>query len=218
MRVTWLVYGVVLLLFFAGILFVKWEKYERTRWRSLRWRVGMEKVFRSFEIWKEKESLFFRRLRRGKRESELYEALSYLRNAIVLGNGRGIGSDPLIEELGAKGGALAPVFGKALRFLRQNQKEEAYQCLKEELEDVGGTEFSRILMAWEDMDPVLLTESLFSCQKGIRESRVTERKKRDEMASDLVYLPVVLNVMLVFLNFVYVGYFIDQKEMLTMLL
>jgi uncharacterized protein YneF (UPF0154 family) len=47
---------------------------------------------------------------------------------------------------------------------------------------------------------------------------MTVQKRRDETVSDLIYLPVVINVMLVFINFIYVGYFIDQKEMLTILL
>jgi hypothetical protein len=32
--------------------------------------------------------------------------------------------------------------------------------------------------------------------------------------SDLIYLPVVVNKLVIFINFIYVAYFIDQKEML----
>jgi hypothetical protein len=52
----------------------------------------------------------------------------------------------------------------------------------------------------------------------MNEVSLTLRKKRDETISDLIYLPVVVNLMIVFINFIYVAYFLDQKEMLTLLL
>jgi len=44
--------------------------------------------------------------------------------------------------------------------------------------------------------------------------RQTRQKKRDEMISDLIYFPVIMNVMLILINFIYVAYFIDQRDAL----
>ena len=51
----------------------------------------------------------------------------------------------------------------------------------------------------------------------MREDRLTKQKRRDEMVSDLVYFPVVVNAMAVLMNFIYVAYFLQQKEALNVL-
>ena len=57
-------------------------------------------------------------------------------------------------------------------------------------------------------------ETLTSYQKAIEQVRLTKQKKWDEMISDLVYFPVIMNVMLILINFIYVAYFIDQRDAL----
>jgi hypothetical protein len=102
--------------------------------------------------------------------------------------------------------------------LRKNQKEDAIQSFIETVGSEFSKDFARLLTQWDEIDPRELTETLLSHQKNIREVRLTVQKRRDEMISDLIYLPVVVNVMLVFLNFIYVAYFLEQKQMLTMLM
>ena len=46
--------------------------------------------------------------------------------------------------------------------------------------------------------------------------RYTKIRRRDELISDLVYFPVVLNCVVVLLNFLYVAYFLQQKEILSL--
>ncbi len=218
MNVTYLVYLGFLITCFAGGLFLFWESYERALRRTQRWRMQIIKKFPNDYFPSSEVKAFLRKIRQARIESELYETVAFLRNAIILGNGRNQSVDSLIEELSGRRGALAKIFAKVLRLLRQNQRDEALLCFTEEIGNETAADFGRILLDWDEMDPALLQESLFSYQKNIREVRLTARKKKDEVLSDLIYLPVVLNVMLVFLNFIYVGYFIDQKEMLTMLL
>ena len=215
---TYLIYLAVLSTGFSGVLLLQAEKYQKAVKRAKRWRIQAVRNLPSGISPLPQLKLFLKKIKKARMESELYETVAFLRNAILLGNGRVKGADSLIEELSTRRGYLAAVFGKVLRLIRQNQKEEALRCFTEELGETQGSDFGRLLLAWDEMDPSLLEESLFSYQKCIREVRLTARKKKDEVISDLIYLPVVLNVMLVFLNFIYVGYFIDQKEMLTMLL
>ncbi len=115
-------------------------------------------------------------------------------------------------------GNLAPVYAKTLQMLRQNQKVEAIEYFSIAAGTKISDDFIRLLMQWDDIEPEQLLETLLSHQKSVREARSTVRKRRDELISDLIYLPVVMNVMLVFINFIYIGYYIDQREMLTMLL
>ena len=52
----------------------------------------------------------------------------------------------------------------------------------------------------------------------VRESmeRITRIRKRDELMSDIIYFPVVIDCMVVLLNFLYVAYFLQQKELMEL--
>jgi len=160
----------------------------------------------------------WRRSRRGERiDREIYEGVSFLRNMIALGNGRGVSSDYVIEEPSRKAGALQPVYMMMLRFLRLGKLEDAVKAFSGEAFTPIGHEFGDLLLRWDALDPLELTEILVSYQKSIKEAKSTSQRKRDEIVSDLIYFPVVLNVFIVFINFIVVGYFMEQRNLLNML-
>lgn len=161
---------------------------------------------------------FFEHRRRAKIDAEISEGISFLRNLTVIGEGRRLSADSVIEQLADRRGMLSPVYGKMLRLLRQNQRGEAVDCFTRETDTEIGKDFGRLLIQWDELDPGNLLETLLSHQKSIKERRITEMKKRDEMISDLIYLPAVVNVVLIFINFIYVGYFISQRDLFETLL
>jgi hypothetical protein len=161
----------------------------------------------------------YRNKRRKERmDREIQEGISFLRNAIAIGRGKVAGSDPMIEELCGHRGLLSPIYGQMLRLLRLNKKTDAISYFAEAVNTNAAKEYGRLLIQWDEIDPRELMETLISHQKNMNEVSLTLRKKRDETISDLIYLPVVVNLMIVFINFIYVAYFLDQKEMLTLLL
>ena len=218
MSPTYLFYTGAIAAAAAGIVLLQWESYLREVRRAQRWRRKITKR----SLWEYPPLIqigtAIRKNKKEKMETELYEAVSFLRNAVVLGKGRIQGADGLIEQLAERRGLLSPIFEKMLRLSRQNQQEEAIRFFSENVCVPNASDFSRLLMQWDAIDPVMLLETLLSYQKSIREMRMTVQKRKDELRSDLIYLPVVINVTLIFLNFIYVAYFIDQKQMLTMLL
>jgi hypothetical protein len=123
-------------------------------------------------------------------------------------------ADLVIQRLSENRGMLQPVYLKTLRLLRMNRRAEAEKCFAEA---VGGRgrDFVRILIQWDEIEPKELASTLISYQKSLKESRITAKKKKDEMISDLIYVPVVVNVMVIFMNFIYVAYFVEQKEMFS---
>ena len=150
-----------------------------------------------------------------KMDGEIYEDISFLRNLTIMGPGRNAGTDYIIEQLSERRGRLQTIYGRMLHLLRQNQKGEAVQYFSTKVGTPISGDFARLLVQWDDIDPQELMETLLSHQKNIKEVRITKQKQRDEMISDLVYLPVVINVILIFINFIYVAYFIDQRDLLT---
>lgn len=191
----------------------RWELLKARRWRKVRGGMSLRdyKVCRGYFNLVEKS-------RREKADIEIYEAISFMRNIIAIGKGGNHSSDSLIEQLILRRGSLAPVYAKTLHLLRQNQKKEAAEYFAGAVATKSSREFARLLIKWDEIEPGQLSETLLSHQINIREARATILKRRDEMVSDLIYLPVVVNIMLIFINFIYVGYFIDQREMLMMLI
>ncbi|MDD2216541.1 MAG: hypothetical protein PHE41_08250 [Eubacteriales bacterium] len=192
--------------------------YKRQLMKARRWRLPFysKKLNDYFPI-----SIFkaiIDRRRKEKMDLEIYEGISFLRNMTAMGRGSLISSDTVVELLTDHGGILFPIYAKMLQLLRQNQKERAIHYFSEIVGTEISKDFARLLIQWDEIDPNELMENLLSHQKNIKETRLTIRKRQNEMISDLIYLPVVINIMLIFINFIYVGYFIDQKEMLTMLL
>ena len=154
--------------------------------------------------------------RQEKRDLELAEVISFLRNLAASGRDALPGLDSLLEELVQRGGLLAPGFAAMLQLLRQNQKGEALEAFAACAGQKEGKDLGRLLLQWDSLEAEELTETLLSYQKHLKELRFTLQKRRDELLSDLLYLPVVVNVLLVFFNFIYVGYFVEQKDMLSL--
>lgn len=154
--------------------------------------------------------------RNQKRDREIFEAITFLRNMASIGKGRATSTDYILQMLTEQPGILRPAYIKMLSLLRLNRRDEAANYFYEQVQTPISKDFSRLLIQWDDIDPVELTETLLSYEKSIKEIRITNQKRRDEIVSDLIYFPVVLNVLLIFINFIYVAYFIQQKEMLQM--
>lgn len=150
-------------------------------------------------------------------DREVAECISFLRNLLLLGTGRRMSRDFVISRLGRKDGHLKPAFLGMLSRLRVNQREEALEFFSSHAGTTRAREFAGVLLQWDDLDPLALSEILLSHQKSIGEIRMTEKLRRDETISDLIYLPVVINVLVICVNFIYTSYYLKQQEMFQLL-
>lgn len=159
-------------------------------------------------------SLMRRRILREATDREICEAISFLRNLIAADRGGRVSADSLLEQLAERDGPLRPAFTKALSLLRVDRKDEMIRYFSE----AGGTtmsrDFIRMIVGWDNVSPDKLSSTLLSYQNTMKEIRTTELKRRNEMLSDLVFFPVVANVLAVFMNFIFIAYFIGQQDML----
>ena len=73
-----------------------------------------------------------------------------------------------------------------------------------------------ILAAWEDVCPGDLANTIDIYRSALTGARYTRLRRRDEIISDIVYIPVVINCAAVLLNFLYIAYFLEQKELLSL--
>ena len=163
------------------------------------------------------KSSMVRRRRQERMDREICESISFLRNMIAIEKGTTVSGDYVLQQLTQREGLLKPIYVKTLSLLRVNRKSEAERLFSEEVGTTIGNEFAALLLQWDEINPAELAEILLSHQKNIKEVSITLQKRRDEVISDLIYMPVVVNIFIILINFIYVSYFMEQKEMFQML-
>lgn len=149
-----------------------------------------------------------------KMDREIFESVAFLRNLASIEKGRNSSADCVIEKLSENNGLLQPIFIRMLNHLRINRLKEAAALFSQKVGTPAGRDFANLLIQWDRLEPAELTETLLSFEKSMKAVRHTDQKKKDEIVSELIYFPVVVNILVIFINFIYVAYFIDQKEML----
>lgn len=146
----------------------------------------------------------------------IYEDLSYLHNLIVAHKGM-INSDSVISSLAERDGMLKRTYIKMLSLMRTGRVSDAEQCMINETGTEMGKEFAALLISWEHIPPQQLKEVIVSHRISIKETCITRQKKREEMISDFIYFPATMNVFLIFINFIYISYFMQQKGLFEMI-
>lgn len=204
--------------FLLGILVLALERNRLELEKLRRWRYTIESLDLKKLFILKPYYWFLSRSFKEKAEIEIWESISFMRNVVSNGEAASYTMDALLEEFISRKATLAPAFNGTLQLIRQNQIEEAYKYFTDLVGTSNSKEFANLLIRWDIIDPEYLLETLITYQKNIREARFTAQKQRDETLSNLIYLPAVLNIMLILLNFIYVGYFKEQMEMLTMII
>lgn len=160
---------------------------------------------------------------RGKRkqnaiENEIYHSASLMENIILLQKDSPKGAAYIIEQIASCSRELRPAFDSMLYYLRLNQKETAKSAFAHTAGTKSAEIYGDILIRMDQIHPGELRENVSMLRKRLREESITREKKKNEVISDLIYIPVLANVMLIFLNFIYISYYAEQKELFRQLL
>ena len=148
---------------------------------------------------------------------EISEVLGYVRNIAILGRSSDISAQLLLEELSDISGILKPVFGEMSRYMSVSDKKSAAGCFAKNTGLKISKGMGEFLAGWDDVKPSEILETVDAYQSLLSGERLTAAKRKSEIISDLVYFPVVINCMLILLDFVYVSFFVEQQEALTLL-
>lgn len=154
-------------------------------------------------------------LNQGKVRRELSEGTVLMRNRIAACDGVRLTTDVMLEELMNESDVLKYPYARMLSLVRMEERGRAIREFAGLVKDKEAEEYAQMIVMLDDVEPGNVYESIVAFQKNMKEERITEIKKRDEAVSDLLYLPVVFNLLLIFFNFLYVAYFMQQKDMLS---
>ncbi|MBQ5797765.1 MAG: hypothetical protein IIW15_07010 [Firmicutes bacterium] len=224
-----LVYGVCFGFLMTGYLFCVVDEPSRLEERSQKmmdgwisqgkhwmlqnshWKQWGRRIALPWETFRQKQKV-------DRAEKEIAQGISYLRNAAAMGRGEYMSTELLLSELAMSSHLLSDVYYSMANYLRLGDAEAALRVMEDRVKVPVAADYGRLLLQWEKLAPSLLMETLTSYQKTIEQVRLTKQKKWDELISDLVYFPVIMNVMLILINFIYVAYFIEQRNaLLTMM-
>jgi len=159
-------------------------------------------------------------LRTAKKEElvnkELYSALSVLRNHASADNaGAAVTTDYILDQFSRTDGFLAKHYAGALRLLRTGRRAEAIGYFTAAAGVELARDFIMLVLDWDAVSPSKLTKTVGAMQNALKEVRTTKLIRSNEALSDLVYLPVVACVLVIFVNFIYVAYFAEQRALLA---
>ena len=149
-------------------------------------------------------------------EKELLQALSYIRNTVIHGRGKNISAEYLMEELSTSCTVLKPAFQDMSHYLHLWDKDKAALVLYTYMHTGFSKDLGRFLAGWEDIPPGELLGTLDIYMESLRDEYRGKKQKREEVLSDMIYLPVVLNAMLVLLDFLYVAFILEQQSLFTL--
>jgi len=153
-------------------------------------------------------------------QKELYSALSVLRNHASADSGNGapgacVTTDYILEQFAQTEGVLKEAYAGALRLLRSGRGAEAAGFFAAAADVDLARDFIMLVLDWDAVPSHKLKRTVSAFQNALRETRTTELIRKNEVMSDLVYLPVVAGVLIVFVNFIYVGFLAEQRTLLT---
>jgi len=164
-----------------------------------------------------KSAAFFRTAKKEELvNKELYAALSVLRNhASSDDTGTLVTTDYLLEQFARADGVLSKTYTGALRILRAGRRREAVEYFSAAAGVELARDFIMLVLDWDAVPPNKLKKTVGAFQNALKETRTTKLTRKNEALSDLVYLPVVACVLVIFVNFIYVAYFAEQRELLA---
>lgn len=209
----WFVSFLMLLMFWMGWFLVfnkrKWQLKDRA-----------EKYKHDAKLFVEKGPIFkgLKKLSHNRkmvvRERELSDCLAYMKNIVILGRGKSMSAQLLLEELADMSDTLTPTFLHMAHCIHVCENQRAEQIFCHAFDSDFSKDVAKLFVEWENLPSEKLLGTVTSYRSVLLQSRQSKQKKKDEIVSDIIYLPVVINSMAVLLNFIYVAYFLEQREAL----
>ena len=149
-------------------------------------------------------------------EREISDSLGYIRNIAMTGDSS-VSALSLLSDLAGISDKLRPVYLEMERHLSVGDGKKAEECFVSNTGLSISKGLAELIAGWDEADPSEMSETADSYISLLREERITAQKRKNEILSDLIYFPVVVNCMLVLINFIYISFFVSQRELLTLM-
>ncbi len=148
---------------------------------------------------------------------DLFYCMTRLKNLCCSQKENSVSSSYLIEMLVRDSGCTHLAFSKLLFIWRLGRKQEACEMFAEQLNTKMAYEFSKIILKLDELSPKDMVERIEIYQNHIREEKMTQDIRRQEVISYILYMPIMASAFCILLNFLIVVVVMDTMRMLQSL-
>lgn len=155
---------------------------------------------------------FLQSIHNKKKDIEIYRILIQLKNVAVTQQEKPYSADYIINQLIKFADKTKNGFIQFLMYYNMGREEEAYEGFVKYIPTKIGSEVGTILLKLDKLQPMEMVEQINMVKERIRENHITEKHKKQNQVSDLIYLPIIVPVFILFLNFIMITLWIPKIE------
>ena len=150
-----------------------------------------------------------RNLEQQKVDKELSKLLTILKNLAIASEQKPLSAETVISILVKFSSRTRNLFVEYQALYRLNRLDEAYELFKKYTNSRLGETFVSIISKLDFINPSELVNQIAAAQEAARESIVTKRISSDKAISDLAFIPILLQIVAILLNFAAIVMVID---------
>lgn len=147
--------------------------------------------------------------KRDQYNEELYLAVSQMKNSFLVYKDRPPSSQKVLEEIKAYTNKTKPIFNRFISYWMLNEKKQAVEYFDKEIGTKEGKKLSQVFLKLDDLNPNDMREQLEAYQQIFRTERETKKKKKNEHKSNILFFCVIATALMIMVNYMIVGFFID---------
>ncbi|MEB2301634.1 hypothetical protein LAV72_18685 [Lysinibacillus xylanilyticus] len=152
---------------------------------------------------------FLEKVQRERYGNELYLLMNQMKNSFQVYGESAPSAIAIIEELLSYTETLKPVMRRFISYWYSNDKEAAVAYFSSKIGTSESKKLAQLLVKLDDLKPNELINQLEGHINVYREIRDTNRQRRDENISSVVFLGAVLSVFVILINFITVSIIVD---------
>lgn len=139
-----------------------------------------------------------------KKDNELMNLITQLKNMIITQSDRPKSADYIIETLMKFSKYTTPIFMSTLSLIRRGDTNEASRNFAKKFDTKLGFDFSTIIAKLDALNPAELLTQIEAFQSGIKEERRTKRIREQENNGHRVFAFASVLVAIVLLDYLYI--------------
>ncbi|GKX28710.1 hypothetical protein SH1V18_11900 [Vallitalea longa] len=147
-----------------------------------------------------------------KKDIEIYRLLIQIKNIAITRQVKPYSADYTINQLIKFSKLTKNALINFLILYDVGKEDEAYKKFTKEINTKMGNDFAMILLKLDKLNPLELVEQINIIKDKNREEHITEKHRKQNTISDLIYFPIIIPVFILFLNFIMVTIWIPRIE------
>lgn len=147
-----------------------------------------------------------------KKDIEIYRILIQLKNIAITQKEQAYSADYTINQLIKFSRLTKKALINFLMFYNLGREDEAYNKFTKEINTKMGNEIGIILLKLDKLKPLELIQQIDIIKNRNREKHITRKHRKQNKISDLIYLPIIIPVFVLFLNFIMITIWIPRIE------